>query len=163
MIKLDQRDIQILSILQNEGRIPKTTLAERVNLSPTPCWERVRRLEQAGLIEGYGAQLNLASLKPCTIVFMQAELQSHRADDFKRFEQGLQAIEEVVECWAVGGGFDYLLKFMVRNIDHYQRLVDQILAADLGLNRYYTYIVTGQVLNRRQWPLGSLLPSSQDH
>ena len=152
MIKLDQRDIQILSILQNEGRIPKSTLAERVNLSPTPCWERVRRLEQAGLIEGYGAELNLSRLGPSTMVFMQAELESHQAGDFRRFESGLQGIEEVMECWAVGGGLDYLGRFQVLNIDHYQGLVDQILDGGLGLKRYYTYVVTGQVIRRTQVP-----------
>lgn len=162
MLKLDKRDLEILSILQNEGRITKSALAERVSLSVTPCWERVNRLEKAGLISGYGASIDLTPLGPATIVFMQAEIQSHRSADFESFEQGLRNIDEVIECWAVGGGFDYLVKFMVRNIDHYQRLVDQILDRDLGLRRYYTYIVTGLVFQRQRWPLASILEPPTD-
>jgi len=145
MIKLDDRDLQILSILQREGRITKKALAARVNLSPTPCWERLKRLEQAGIIEGYGAKISSDVLGVHTTVFMQAELNSHQAHDFDRFESALQSMDEILECWAVGGGIDYLIKIATANIDDYQRFVDSILKAEIGLKRYYTYIVTKHV------------------
>lgn len=141
-LRLDDRDIRILEILQKEGRITKTALAERVNLSPTPCWERLRRLEEAGIIEGYEARISLKAFAPLSVVFMEAELDSHTAADFARFEHAIQAIPEVVECWAVGGGIDYLLKIITRDINAYQALVDRLLASGIGLKRYYTYVVT---------------------
>lgn len=145
MLKLDDRDLKILAVLQTEGRITKTELASRVNLSPTPCWERLKRLEDAGVIEGYGANIALNAFGPLSIVFMEAELSSHRAEDFKRFEDAVAAIPEIVECWAVGGGIDYVIKFACADIDAYQRRVDRMLEADVGLRRYFTYVVTKPV------------------
>ncbi len=147
-IKLDDRDIKILSILQREGRIPKASLAERVNLSATPCWERLRRLEEAGIIESYQAQISLRAFGPVTIVFVQVEIESHRQEDFARFEQAMADTPEVVECWAVGGGIDYICKMVVHHLDDYQRLIDAMLARDIGIKRYYSYVVTMAVKNQ---------------
>jgi len=85
-LRLDDRDIAILAVLSREGRITKTDLAARVNLSPTPCWDRMRRLEQAGLIRGYRAQIDLAALGPHVQVFVTVELDQHRSESFQRFE-----------------------------------------------------------------------------
>jgi len=145
MIKLNERDLKILSILQQNGRIAKTELAAQVNLSPTACWERLKRLEENGVIEGYGARLSLASIGAPSIIFMQLEIDSHKSEDFERFETAVQKIPEIVECMAVGGGVDYFMKFICENIDSYQRLVDDMLESDIGLKRYYTYIVTKPV------------------
>jgi Lrp/AsnC family transcriptional regulator, regulator of ectoine-degradation genes len=145
MIRLDERDIQILSILQRNGRITKTELARRVNLSPTPCWERLQRLEKVGLIEGYCANLASDLVKDITFIIMEVELESHKQQDFDRFEQAVQARTEVLDCWAVGGGIDYFLKIATASVNDYQRFVDDLLNAQLGLKRYYTYIVTKQV------------------
>jgi len=144
-IKLDDRDLKILAVLQREGRITKAALAERVNLSPTPCWARLKRLEKAGIIEGYGARLSPALAGDLTMFFMAAELASHQAHEFDRFEKAVQNMEPVHECWAVGGGIDYILKIAARDVDSYQRFVDHMLNAGIGLKRYYTYVVTKQV------------------
>jgi Lrp/AsnC family transcriptional regulator, regulator of ectoine-degradation genes len=140
--RLDERDIRILAILQREGRISKTELASRVNLSPTPCWERLNRLETAGVITGYGARLNPEIFGPRTVVFVQAELENHRAADFHRFEAAMHEAPQVVECWAVGGGFDYILKITATDIEDYQRFMDDLLEADVGLKRYFSFLVT---------------------
>ena len=158
MLKLDKRDIQMLSILQREGRISKKALAERVNLSPTPCWERLKRLEQAGIIESYGAKVSPKIIGTFTTVFMEAELDSHHAHDFDRFERAIQSKEEIIDCWAVGGGIDYLIKIVTTNIDEYQRFVDTILNEDIGLKRYYTYVVTKHVKSSPFPPLLTCLP-----
>ena len=76
---------------------------------------------------------------------MEAELDSHRAEDFSRFEQAIIDYPEILECWAVGGGIDYLLKIIVRDVDSYQRLGDGMLEAQIGLRRYFTYVVTKSV------------------
>ena len=144
-IKLDDRDLKILAILQREGRIPKATLAERVNLTPTPCWERLKRLEDAGIIDSYGARISLRAFGPLTIVFVQIELESHQAEDFSRFEAAIGTIDRIVECWAVGGGIDYMLKIITRDLEDYQKLIEDLLAAKIGVRRYYSYVVTSPV------------------
>lgn len=145
MLRLDDRDLKILSILGREGRISKAELAKRVNLSAAPAWERLKRLEDAGIITGYHAAVALKKVAPHVTVFMAAELESHRAQDFQAFERALAPLDEVVACWAVGGGFDYFLQIVTRDIDSYQRLVDHLLEARVGLARYFTYVVTKPV------------------
>ncbi len=152
-LRLDPRDVEILRVLETEGRITKAELAARINLSPTPCWERLKRLEQAGIIEGYGARISLKTLAPHVVVFVAAELESHKTDQFQTFERAVQDIPEIVNCWALGGGFDYLMQVVARDIDAYQRLIDRMLADEIGLARYYTYIVTKPVKGPAPLPL----------
>lgn len=144
-MKLDARDIAILRVLSTEGRISKAALAERVGLSPTPCWERLRKLEKAGLIEGYRAEIALRKLGPHITVFVAAELAGHTAANFRNFEAAIAGHDEITACWALGGGFDYLMQIVTRDIDAYQRLIDTLLDTRVGLARYYTYIVTKPV------------------
>ncbi|OLQ93837.1 AsnC family transcriptional regulator [Vibrio ponticus] len=141
-MKLDHYDIKILQILQQHGRITKSQLAEQINLSVSPCWERVKKLEQAGIIEGYGAKLNLTQHFNPTLVMVEVSLKQHSAEAFRRFEKLVAATALVSECYATGGGVDYLIKFQCEDIDQYQRCIDQWLDADVGIERYYTYIVT---------------------
>ena len=144
-LSLDDRDIKILSVLSREGRISKTELARRVNLSATPAWERMKRLEQAGLIRGYHAEIALARIAPHVVVFVTVELESHRPESFQSFEIAVGGHEEIVAAWSLGGGVDYLLQIVTRDIDSYQRLIDTLLTQRLGMRRYFTYIVTKDV------------------
>ncbi|ETX29649.1 Lrp/AsnC family transcriptional regulator [Roseivivax isoporae] len=153
---LDARDLDILRILSAEGRITKAELAARVGLSPTPCWERLKKLERAGVIEGYGARLGLRAFGPHVTVFVAIELGSHKAADFRIFEEAVQRHEEITWVWALGGGFDYLCQVVTRDIDSYQRLIDALLEARIGLSRYYTYIVTKRVKAGHGLPLSLL-------
>ena len=157
MLKLDDRDLRIIAILREEGRIPKAELARRVNLSAAPCWERLQRLEKAGIITGYRAEVALKKIARHVVVFMAAELASHRAEDFQAFEREMARHDEIVACWAVGGGFDYIVQIIARDIDAYQRLVDQLLEARIGLTRYFTYVVTKSVKAGAALPLDHLL------
>src|SRR5690606_14810162 len=156
MLKLDDRDLKILAILSREGRISKAELAKRVNLSAAPAWERLKRLEDAGIITGYRADIQLRKLSPHVTVFMAAELETHRVQDFQLFERAIAPLDEVVCCWAVGGGFDYILQIVTRDIDSYQRLVDHLLEARVGLARYFTYVVT-KAVKSASLPLEQLL------
>ncbi len=146
-----------MSVLSQDGRITKAALAERIGLSPTPCWERLNRLEKAGFIEGYGARINLKKLAPHVTVFVAAEIADHTAASFRAFESAMQRYDEVVACWALGGGFDYILQIVTRDIDAYQRLIDEMLDARIGLSRYFTYIVTKPVKGAAMPPLEILL------
>lgn len=144
-MRLDARDLDILRVLSAEGRITKADLAERVGLSASPCWERLKKLEQAGIIEGYNARINLKKLGPNVTVFVAAELADHTPASFRAFEDSVQRYPEITACWALGGGFDYLLQIVTTDIDAYQRLIDQMLDQRIGLARYFTYIVTKPV------------------
>ncbi|GHB16428.1 Lrp/AsnC family transcriptional regulator [Salinicola rhizosphaerae] len=144
-MKLDRYDLKILEILSHDGRITKSRLAEAINLSVSPCWERVKRLEKAGVIEGYGARLNSDVVVKRTPVWVQVELKQHNAESLARFEQCVNETPDVVECFAIGGGMDYLVKIEADSIDAYQRLIDRWLVSDLGIERYFTYIVTKAV------------------
>jgi Lrp/AsnC family transcriptional regulator of ectoine degradation len=142
---LDDRDIRILAVLSREGRLSKTDLARRVNLSATPCAERLRRLEEAGLITGYGARVDVARLGPSVTVFVMVELDAHKAASFQRFERAVAQVPEITGCWAIGGGYDYLLKVVASDVDAYQRLIDRLLEGSAGLRRYFSYIVTKEI------------------
>lgn len=145
MIALDDRDLRILVELQRDGRMTKTALADRVSLSAAACWERLRRLEQAGLITGYQASIDARLLSGAVTVMVPIELKSHRAVDQKTFEKYVTTVREIVDCWSVGGGIDYLLRIVAKDIETYQTVIDDLLARDLGIERYYTYIVTREV------------------
>lgn len=157
MTKLDAIDLRILAALQMEGNLTKARLAERVNLSASPCWQRVKRLEKAGIIRRYRAELDLRKLAPVTCVYVEVTLRQHLSSDFVQFEQGITTVPEVVECHAVGGGFDYLMKVMVPDIDAYQRLMDRLLEEELGIGRYFSYVVTKEIKTQAPYPLETLV------
>ncbi|RCS23012.1 Lrp/AsnC family transcriptional regulator [Phyllobacterium salinisoli] len=156
-LKLDRIDIRILDEIQRDGRITKLALAERVGLSPTPCWTRLRRLEKAGIITGYHARIALRLVSPVATVLVEVTLGAHRQADFDRFERTVKAIPEVVACWSVGGGVDYVLKVVARDIDAYQRLIDDLLQREIGIDRYFTYIVTRTVKDDAVLPIADLV------
>jgi DNA-binding Lrp family transcriptional regulator len=139
--KLDRIDINILAELQRSGRMTNANLADRVGLSQSPCLARVKRLEDAGFITGYGANINLAKLGTVQVVFASVTLSDHRLADFTKFERGIQDIEEIVECHLVSGGFDYMVKFFVRSVTHYQEVIESILEKNIGVSKYFSYIV----------------------
>ena len=145
MYKLDERDIQILSILQEEGRITKTALADRLNLSLTPSWDRLQRLEEEGIIESYGARLSSPFLKNFHLVITEVELESHKEGEFARFEDAIMGFEEVLSCWSVGGGLDYILKVLVKDVSDYQDFLKRVLKANIGLRRYFSYAVLDKI------------------
>jgi Lrp/AsnC family transcriptional regulator of ectoine degradation len=145
MVALDPTDLAILKVLARDGRITKAALAEAVGLSPTPCWNRLKRLEKAGVIDGYGARFDLRKIGPSVTVFVAVEIADHTAASFRIFEDALGRYDEITACWALGGGYDYLMQVVTRDIDAYQRLMDVMLDARIGLSRYFTYIVTKPV------------------
>ncbi|MGR8926876.1 Lrp/AsnC family transcriptional regulator (plasmid) [Rhizobium leguminosarum] len=154
-MKLDAIDLRILDAVQRDGRITNLALAEKAGLSPTPCWMRLRKLEKAGIITGYHARVAPRRIAPVASVMMEVTLANHRQADFERFERTVTAIPEIVACWSVGGGVDYILKIIAPDIDAYQRLVDGLLDRELGIDRYFTYIVTKTVKEETVLPVSS--------
>ncbi|MBB6219556.1 Lrp/AsnC family transcriptional regulator [Rhizobium leguminosarum] len=115
-MKLDRIDIKILHELQKNGRVTNVELAELVNLSPSPCLMRVKKLQSEGYIEGYSAQINVAKLGQTLTVFTEITLKNRRQVDFARFLATIEKLDQVIECHLVSGGYDYLLKFVTAGI-----------------------------------------------
>jgi Lrp/AsnC family transcriptional regulator of ectoine degradation len=141
-MKLDRYDLAILRILAHDGRITKSRLAEEINLSISPAWERVKRLEEEGVIRGYRAEIDWVRAFKGSRVVVEVTLARHTAPDMRRFEERIAAAPEVVQCLATGGGVDYVMHVLSRDIDHYQRFIDTLLTDELGIEKYFTYIVT---------------------
>lgn len=120
---LDSVDIAILRAMQNNCRLTVKELAARVNLSPTPVHERLKRLERNGYIEGYGARLNAEKLDKGFVVFCFVKLQSMNTGYANAFTEKVILIPEVAECYNVSGRFDYMLKIYVSSMQRYQEFI----------------------------------------
>ena len=136
---LDRIDIKILAALQRNGRITNEKLAAAVGLSARACLERVRRLEAAGIIAGYQAQVELAQLSRPVNVFAEIILEKQAQQN--RFEQRLAKVEEVVECWEVSGTVDYIARFVCADLAAYQALTTALIDdPTLGVARIVSHV-----------------------
>ncbi len=151
---LDRIDLKILRMLQTDGRISNVDLAKAVGLSPTPCLERVRRLEREGYILGYRAILNPEKLNAALIAFVEVTLERTTTADLDRFNAAILALDEVLECHMVGGGFDYLVKIRLPDMGHYRRFLGEKLAAIAGVSQTHTYVVMEEVKSTTALPIG---------
>ncbi|MEB3419248.1 Lrp/AsnC family transcriptional regulator [Salipiger marinus] len=154
--KLDRIDIKILAVLQRNGRITNVELADEVSLSPSPCLMRVKKLQQAGYITGYSAQIDLARLGPTLTVFTEFTLKNHRQIDFARFQEALGNIDNCVECHLVSGGYDYLVKFVTAGIDEYQLIVEGLIDRELGIDKFFSFVVLKTPFSKQHIPLTRL-------
>jgi len=143
--ELDRVDRQLLSLLQADGRLTVAELARTVNLTLTPCIERVRRLEREGFIEGYYAHLSPRRLGQNMLAFTEVTLDHATQDVFQRFKAAVQLVEEIVECHMVAGGFDYLIKTRVQDMDEYRRVLGDKIVNVRGVRHTQTYFVLEQV------------------
>jgi DNA-binding Lrp family transcriptional regulator len=160
-VKLDRIDLRILTQLQKRGRITNVELAEAVGLSPSPCLIRVKRLEKAGYIVGYGAQIQLEKLGDVQVVFTEVTLADHRREDFVRFVDAVRHVDEIVECHLASGGYDYLLKFVTRSVSHYQNIIEGLLERNVGIEKYFSYVIIKTAFVKSSYPLETLF--SQHH
>ena len=144
---LDDTDRRILGELQRSGRITNVALAHRCHLSPAACLVRVRQLEQAGFIRGYRAILDPAKLGQTMTVFVEVKLDRTTRDAFARFAHAVAAVPEILECHMVAGGFDYLIKVRVANMDAYREVLTQFLVELPGVRETHTYAVIEEVKN----------------
>lgn len=148
--KLDRIDLKILSALQGNGRITNAALADEVGLSQSPCLQRVKRLEAAGYIAGYGAWIDVGRLADAITVFTEVTITDHRREDFAKFEAGVDRFPEITECHLISGGYDYLLKFVARNVSDYQATIERLLDARIDVEKYFSYIVIKSPIPGRQ-------------
>lgn len=150
---LDKFDVSILAYLQKNGRCSNVDLADAVGLSQSPSLARTKKLEQAGYITGYGADIALDKLGHHILVMTEITLQQHRPADFKRFEERIANYQEITECLNVSGGYDYLLRIVVPNLSSYQHLTEQLLEDKIGITKFAHRIVLRQPIKQREYPL----------
>jgi Lrp/AsnC family transcriptional regulator len=124
---MDQKDLQILAILQRNGATPLAELAQAVNLSSTPCWRRVQKLQEAGVIKGQVALCDAALLNVPVTVFVSIRTSQHSDAWMKKFVQAAQGINEIVEIYRMSGDVDYLLKIVVPDIAGYDAVYKRLI------------------------------------
>ena len=145
MAHLDRTDRKILDILQREGRIPITELAERIGLSTSPCSERVKRMERDGVITGYGARLSPEALGKTMLVFVEIKLASKSEAIFDKVRKELLLVADVQECHLVSGNFDYLVKARLSGMAEYRQLLGEILKTFPVPAESHSYVVIEEV------------------
>jgi DNA-binding Lrp family transcriptional regulator len=159
-VTLDGFDLKILAHLQREGRCSNVELAAAVGLSQSPCLMRTKRLQEAGVIRGYGADIALEKLGPHVIVFSEVTISRHRPRDLRKFEEIVAGHHEVVDWYNVSGGYDYLLKIVAPSVSSFQRLMERLLAEDIGIEKFTSRIVLRHSSGTRQYPI-SLIASGK--
>ncbi|MCZ4306287.1 winged helix-turn-helix transcriptional regulator [Zoogloeaceae bacterium G21618-S1] len=145
MRELDRLDRKILDLLQKNGRLPMTELADKVGLSSTPCTERVRRLEREGVITGYHAHLNPVVMGKPLLVFVEIKLSAKSGDVFDKVKKEMLFIPEVMECHLVSGEFDYLIKARIAQMGEYRRLLGNILLKLPGATESRSSVVMEEI------------------
>ena len=151
---LDAADRSILRLLQEDAFLTTKEIASRVNMSTTPVFERVKRLERDGFIAGYTALLDRRKIGLPMLVFCDVSLKEHNRDYLLRFEREVADVPEVIECHHIAGAYDYLLKVAVRDMDDYQRFVKEKLAALENIGRVQSHFVMTEVKNSTVLPVG---------
>ncbi len=141
MKPLDKIDRKILDLLQKHGRCSMTELAERVNLSVTPCTERVKRLERDGVIASYHAHLNPSLIGRGLLVFVELKMATKSDQVFNQVKKLIAGVPEVLECHLVAGDFDYLLKARIGEMSEYRQLLGNILLKLPGATESRSYVV----------------------
>ncbi|MGR2737824.1 Lrp/AsnC family transcriptional regulator [Billgrantia sp. Q4P2] len=124
-LKLDRIDRMLLEALQQDARLTTAEMAELVSLSPSPCARRIRRLEQAGLITRYRAELDKVRLGLMITIFVQVRLDQHQQERVEEFEGNVRDMPEVVQCHSVSGHFDYLLQVITADMDAFEQWLRQ--------------------------------------
>ena len=142
---LDRVDRHILDLLQHDGRMSMTELADRVGLTVTPCIERVRRLERDRVITGYHARVSPTALGAGLLVFVEVSI-SHKSDrSFEDFRKEIVRVPQVQECHLVSGDFDYMIKARIKEVSQYRTLLEDILLRLPGVTQTKSYIAMEEV------------------
>ncbi|GAA3722128.1 Lrp/AsnC family transcriptional regulator [Oceanisphaera sediminis] len=151
---MDIFDRQILALLQHNASLPLKDLAEAVNLSVTPCWKRVKKLEQAGFIRGRVALLDADKLGLGLSVFVQIKTQRHDSQWLAQFADTVTAFEEVVEFYRMSGEWDYMLRVVVADIGAFDRFYKKLITGTEGLSDITSSFAMEQIKYTTALPLG---------
>jgi len=149
---MDTKDRQIVRLLQQDGRLTNQELSERVGLSPSPCLRRVRLLEQAGVIQGYGAIVDQQRYGLPVTAFIRVRLERHARDLVQQFEEAIRQLDEVMDCHLLTGDADYLLRVIVADLEAYERFIRRKMHAIAGIASLDTTFAYGVVKSSRTFP-----------
>ena len=149
---MDAKDRQIVRELQKDGRLTNQELAERVNLSPSPCLRRLRNLEEAGVITGYTALVDQKAMGLSVTAFIRIRLERHSDEAVKTFEAKVARIDEGLDCGLLAGGDDYLLRVIIGSLEAYEDFVRRRLHAIAGIASIDTSFAYGVVKSTRVFP-----------
>ncbi|MDP7592339.1 MAG: leucine-responsive transcriptional regulator Lrp [Litorilituus sp.] len=151
--KIDRIDKNILVELQKNGRLSNVELSKRIGLSPTPCLERVKRLEKEGYILGYQANLNPAKLDVALLVLVEITLTKTSPDVFDDFASAVHELDVIQECHLVSGDFDFLLKTRVKDMLAYRQLLGDTLLRLPAVSESRTYVVMDEIKSTNMLPI----------
>lgn len=141
----DDTDRRLLKALQEDGRITNADLAKRCNISPSASFERVRRLRERGVITGYTAVLDPVKVDRALLIFVEVRLERTTSADFQSFADAVGRTREILECHMVAGGFDYLIKARLKDMNAYRTFLGEILVALPGARETRTYAVLEEI------------------
>lgn len=150
---LDKIDRQILALLQQNAHLTNQEIGQRINLSKTPVHERIKRLEREGYIDHYVALLSRRKLGNLLTVYCQVSLDKQTRDTFAYFNDQIRQLPEVLECNLVSGSFDYLVKVIVRDMEHYNRFYQEQFSVIAGVLHINSFFVMDEVKNTTVVPV----------
>lgn len=153
MNQLDRLDKQILTILQKDARITNKELASKLGLSPPPTLERVKKLESAGYITGYTAQLDPHKINLGTVMMVSVSLHHHTDDVIKEFHQAVESLSEILECYHVTGEDDFLLKVVCKDILEYEKFIREKLTKLNSLGKIKSSVVLSTIKKFNEYPI----------
>jgi Lrp/AsnC family transcriptional regulator, leucine-responsive regulatory protein len=145
MVELDFIDNKLLDALQQDGRMSVTELSKRVNLSPTPCTLRIRKLEDAGVIRGYNVRISPQALGISLLVFVTVKLRGTDEATLRAFNAAVKPVKQILECHMTGGGFDYLLKLRVNDMVEYRQILGGVIGELPMVEGTHSYFVMEEV------------------
>jgi Lrp/AsnC family transcriptional regulator len=154
---LSRQDIRILKLLQSDATLSTAAIAERINVSQSPCWRRINRLEEEGLIKGRVALLDRAALGMEVVVFATINLTSTGRQNLIEFEQEIVRHPEVVECYTMTGIWDYMIKVVTRGIRHYEDFARNTLSASPSIRELHSHMAVTEIKNVTELPLDTQL------
>lgn len=154
--KINKIDLKILTILQKNARITNQQLAEQVHLSASACLSRVKRLESEGLLKRYITEIDLEKLAPHIEAFAEITLENHFPEDFDRFDEAVEKVEQVTDCYKISGAYDYLLKFVCTDVKSYNRVSDGLIKSNIGIGKINTLIILERTKDFSGYPLEAL-------
>lgn len=155
-MKIDTIDVRILDALQHNGRLTHADLADKVGLSASACHRRIKLLEEAGIIREYAVVLSPRALGRTTSVIVQVTLESQSREALKRFEDAVERVDEVMECYLMGGQADYFMRVLVRDNREYERIHQDVLTRLPGVSRLVSNFAIRSVFRRTSLPLKGL-------
>ncbi|MBY3036532.1 Lrp/AsnC family transcriptional regulator [Rhizobium laguerreae] len=140
-MEFEPGDIRILKALQGDGRLTNQELAERVGMSTSPCWRRVKKLEEAGVIRGYQAVVDRRAVGLGVLAFVRVQIDTHSHDEAERFEREVGELEAVIACYSVAGEADFLLQVVAADLDSYAEFAMTVIRRLPGIKEMHTMFV----------------------